>query len=316
MIPFDASDTRMATSDGRRHIRAVIRTIVTELSPPVAVRLVRRLRARVRRQALAEWQYVPEGWRALQGNPKLTGWNVSSILDAYRNKWPQFLDSVEGPQPLGLSPEAGIPTRTNLTFHNIMMSYGYALALSTRHQDSISLLDWGGGIGHYYLLSRKLVPGLQIDYYCKDVPLLANYGQTLFPQAHFYTDDKCLDRTYDFVLASTSLHYSEDWASVLSKLARATAGSLFVTQLPTVQRVPSYVFVQRPYQFGYDTEYLGWCLNRQEFLDRARECGLTLAREFIVGHEPIIADAPEQCEYRGYLFSAPGTDLAKRDKSS
>jgi hypothetical protein len=63
-----------------------------------------------------------------------------------------------------------------------MMTYAYALSLSTRHKSSISMLDWGGAIGHYYLLSEKLVPDLEIDYHCKDVPVLAEYGRSLFPK--------------------------------------------------------------------------------------------------------------------------------------
>ena len=47
---------------------------------------------------------------------------------------------------------------------------------------------------------------------------------------------------------------------------------------------------------------MGWCFNRGEFLAAAEACGLTLLREFVVGHRPVIHNAPEQNEYRGYLF--------------
>jgi len=183
-----------------------------------------------------------------------------------------------------------------------MMSYAYVLTLSSRNKSSITLLDWGGGIGHYYLISQTLVAEIEIEYHCKDVPLLIDHARQLFPQGHFYSDDSCLARQYDLVLASGSLQYSRDWATVLRGLASATGGYLYVANLPIVETVPSFVFVQRPYRFGYETEYLGWALNRKEFLECSKGSGLELVREFIMGHHPIIHGAPEQNEYRGFLF--------------
>jgi putative methyltransferase (TIGR04325 family) len=282
------------------------------ITPPVLIQLAKRLRSKVpepevdhpQTEGLVEWEYVPAGWSAATADSKIKGWNVESVLAVYRKKWPAFVKQLAGTQPFGMSHESHLSSPTDPIFHNIMMSYGYALSLAGRLKTSISLLDWGGGIGHYYLISQALIPDLKIDYHCKDVPVLAEYGQELFPQAHFYIDDSCFQRQYDFVLASTSLHYSQDWRAVLRKLIQATGEYIFITQLPIVHRAPSFVMVQRPYEYGYDTEYLGWCLNREEFLQAAESMGAELVREFVVGYQPHIRDAPEQCEYRGYLFRA------------
>ena len=131
---------------------------------------------------------------------------------------------------------------------------------------------------------------------------MSEYGARLFPDQQFSSDERCLEDVYDFVLASTSLHYTEDWQSLLERLAGATRDYLYIAQLPTVPEAPSFVFVQRPYQYGYNTEYLGWCLNRTEFLQAAGRSGLRLQREFVYGHQPLIHGAPEQNAYRGYLF--------------
>jgi putative methyltransferase (TIGR04325 family) len=277
------------------------------LAPPAAVQVAAQLKKMVRREPI-EWEYVPEGWKAEQTDPAIKGWNVASILKAYETGWPQFVKCVEGTLPFGVSPESGRPIRTDLVSHNTMMSYAYALTLSARYKTSISMLDWGGGMGHYYLISKALVPDLRIDYHCKDVPMLVEKGCQLFPQAHFYTDDTCLARQFDFVLASSSLHYSQNWSAILHGLAGSTASYLFVTRLPIIHRVPSYVMVQRPYRYGYNTEYLGWCLNRAELLMEAAACKLELVREFVIGEQPHIRRAPEQCEYRGFLFRSGNTD--------
>ena len=283
---------------------ANVKPIIRDLTPPVIWRTLSRLRSLQTGigQKYIEWEYVPEGWEALKTDPHIKGWNVESVLEAYKANWLTFLKTLEGTLPFGISPESSTENRTNLIFHNLMMTYAYALSLSTRHKSSISMLDWGGAIGHYYLLSEKLLPDLEIDYHCKDVPVLAEYGRSLFPKAHFYTDETCLERQYDFVLASGSFQYSQDWASALKALAQATAGYIFVTRLPIVHQAPSYVMVQRPYQYGYNTEYLGWCLNRAEFLQCAQKTGLKLIREFVVEQLPPVHRAPEQPEHWGFLF--------------
>lgn len=279
-----------------------MKKIIRELTPPLLWKSLRSLKAVL--TGYIEWEYMPNGWQEANIDPKIKGWDVESVLEAYRSNWSNFLQTLEGNLPFGISPESSSDVRVNPSFHNLMMTYAYALALASRNKLSISMLDWGGGIGHYYLISQKLVVNLEIDYHCKDVPTLTKYGSELFPQAHFYIDETCLDRKYDFILASGSLQYSQDWATTLRRLSQATSGYLFVTRLPIVQNVPSYVMVQRPYQYGYDTEYLGWCLNRQEFLSIANSLGLTLIREFIVQESEFIHGAPEQPWYLGFLFSA------------
>jgi putative methyltransferase (TIGR04325 family) len=288
-----------------------LQTITHRLLPPVLLDAARWARRRVlrlhRRQDLPEWEYVQEGW-ARQDDPHVKGWNVESVLEAYLARWPAFAKTFSGLSPWALSPEANAGEKPSLSAHNLLMSYAYALSLASRQKVALSMLDWGGGIGHYYLISQALFADLQVDYHCKDLPILADYGRGLFPDAHFYTDETLPARQFDFVLASSSLHYSQDWMATLESLARHTANYLFVTRLPIVHTVPSYVMLQRAYAYGYNTEYLGWCLNRGEFVKCAGALGLTLAREFIVEAPPVIENAPEQCEFRGFLFRPAGGD--------
>jgi putative methyltransferase (TIGR04325 family) len=284
-----------------------IKQMLKDLFPPLLVRAARGLtktgRSSLPEAGRPEWEYVPQGWDAEKTDPAIKGWNVQTVLDAYKAKWETFVKTTQGAGPFGLPPEAVSPPRNaDLPYHNGVMVFGYCLALASRSKGAVSILDWGGGIGHYYLIARALLPDLNIEYHCKDVPLLAQHGATLFPEARFHSDESCLLRRYDFVMAGTSLHYARDWRGTLRGLAGATANYLLVTGLPVVHTAPAYVFVQRPYQYHYDTEYLAWCLNRNEFLQTARGLGLHLVREFITGYRPPIRGAPEECEYRGYLF--------------
>ena len=108
------------------------------------------------------------------------------------------------------------------------------------------------------------------------------------------------------MLSSSSLQYIEDWRKTASRLAGATSSYLFVTRLPIVHHEASFVVVQRAHRYGYGTEYLGWHLNRQEFLDHMERERMSLVREFLIQEMPHVRRAPEQGEQRGFLFRPAG----------
>jgi putative methyltransferase (TIGR04325 family) len=249
-----------------------------------------------------EWEYVPEGWARPEG-----GWDVEAIARAHRDKWPSFLEAVEGPGPLGVWHEAplGEPVaRDDLNAQQMVLAFGYVLARAAQGKARVSVLDWGGGPGHFAVLARALLPELEIDYHSRDLAPIAALGRELRPGDSFHDDDSCLDRSYDVVVASSSIQYAQDWQGTLARLAGATDGFLFVTRVPIALDVPSFVVLQRAYRYGYETEFLGWVLNRDELLETARAAGLELQREIIL---PAWLSAPGAGEdpigHRGFLFA-------------
>jgi putative methyltransferase (TIGR04325 family) len=275
------------------------KSIVKSITPPVFVDLARRLIDS--HSTTHDWEYVPEGWR--EGDAAIKGWNDVSILNRQVAGWPAFVRSVEDLKPIGMASSTDPVCQDNYCYHNTIMSYAYALMRAACKKDGISLLDWGGGIGQYYLISQALLPGVNIDYHCKELPILCKHGRELHPRAHFYdTDETALVRKYDLVLASSSLHYSHDWIGAFARLAAVADPYVYVTRIPVANVSESFVVVQRPYRYGYDTEYLGWFLNRKEFLGHAASLGLELVREFLIQERPAVYRAPEQCDYRGFLF--------------
>lgn len=250
-----------------------------------------------------EWEYVPEGWSRADAAAAVRGWNVPGVVEAYRAKLPAFVQAIEGSAPLGVSTSPAVPVGAPSVWEqNAILSYAYVLALAGRKTDSVSILDWGGGVGFSYFLSKAILPDVAFDYHCKDVAAVVSYGREVLPEAHFYDDDSCFARRYDLVVASSSLQYSEHWAQVLDRLAQATTRYLYVARLPVVLRSPSFVVLQRAARYGLGTEYLSWALNRDELLRAAARSGLELVREFLVGYRPRVKHAPEQDESRGFLF--------------
>ena len=253
---------------------------------------------------MPEWEYVSDGWSYLDAHPEVRGWDVSSVVQASEQRMKVYERWAATTGPLGLAPDSLNPDGLDLPAHNAVMSFGYAFArASARAAASISMLDWGGGLGHYYVLACALFPHVTVEYHSRDMPLLAQRGRELKPYLQFHSDDCCLERGYDLVMASVSLHYERDWQTLLRKLIEATCRYLYLAQVPLVLEAPSFVFVQRPHQYGYDTEYLAWCINRDELLACVMQAGLHLEREFTYGYQPAIHAAPERCTYRGFLFS-------------
>jgi putative methyltransferase (TIGR04325 family) len=262
-------------------------------------RLARRLSpiaGRIVRYVSSEMEYAPHGW------PAGKAWNDESIADAQEAHWPTFVRNLQGPGPLGVSHLPWHVTREDLTDHNIMMSYGYVLATAARKKDRISILDWGGGIGHYYLYSRTLVPDVEIDYDCFDLPNLCRLGKKLMPEVRTHVDESDFaGRQYDLVVSSSSLHYFEDWRAEVRKLAGCTHTFLYVARLQTVSDAASFVVLHTPSRDGYPA-LPGWCINRREFLACAEACGLVLVREFIHTDPWTIRGAPEKGQCRGFLL--------------
>lgn len=268
----------------------MLKHLVKAVTPPILYEAAHRWK-RAAPAPAGEYEFVPEGWAAASHCP---GWNAQSILDHSQEQWPEFVRSLTGTQPQLLPVIYG-----PLAGHNVVACFSYALALAAHQKPQMSMLDWGGGIGHYYLRSRVALPDVPIDYHCKDVPLLASYGRSLFPEATFYSDHSCFDRTYDFVLASTSLHYSEDWERILARLAHSTEGWLLLNRLPCHDGAASYVYRQR----ALGSEFLSWSLNAEEVLACAADAGVELFREFLISETPQpILNAPHLSRMRAYLF--------------
>jgi putative methyltransferase (TIGR04325 family) len=244
--------------------------------------------------------YAPAGWDTpLPTHGPVTGWNAGSVITAETAKWHAFCALADGTGPLGFSHEHTDLTATrHVPFHNIHVTYGYVLALAARGKSKVSVLDYGGGLGHYYRLGRALLPQVELEFCCKEMPAMAEAGKALNPEVRWCSDDSCLAEQFDLVMINGSLQYMRDWQHFLRKAAGAAREYLFLTRVPVVETAPSFVAVQE----AYGTRMLHGQFNKAELLRVVEETGLQLVRELVVGDRPVIANAPEQCELRGWLF--------------
>jgi putative methyltransferase (TIGR04325 family) len=212
--------------------------------------------------------------------------------------------AVQSTKPLGVYHEAADISSENPVAHNFVLAFAYVLARAATGRSSLSVLDWGGGIGHYAVIARATLPEVSIDYTVLDLPSLCAAGQTVLSDVHFTSDaEECLSRRYDLIFVSGSLQYAADWQSLLKRFAASAERWIFLSRTP-IARGPSFVVVQRPHSAGgYQTEYLSHVFNRDELSSAAEAAGMTLEREFLMPGEVVAAvGAPEAFVYRGFLL--------------
>jgi putative methyltransferase (TIGR04325 family) len=189
----------------------------------------------------------------------------------------------------------------------MLMTSLYVLGRAAHRRDELSVLDWGGALGQYGLVARRLLPEVAFDYVVKELPVNCRIAAQLNPSVTFVdSDDACFSRSYDVVMANGSIHYVEDWKALASRLATAARSWLLINCLPVVRRVPSYIVVQRLRSLGYEGEFYSTVINRDELVEHVSRQGFTLERELMSWGQVAYKGAPEQTLGTGFLFRRTG----------
>lgn len=261
-----------------------------------------RLVQRVHRMVMPELlEYAPRGWDTPLDREE-RGWSAPRVVEEERRKWNEYARLVGGTGPLGFSHEASLAGDDNILFHNLNYTFGYAVMRAAWGRDRVSVLDWGGGLGHYYLLARSFLPReLELEYHCRDLPALVAVGRELAPQVVWHEDDTCLGRRYDLVVVSGSLQYCREWKQFLARLRQSVGSYLLLTRTPVVSGAPTFVAVQR----AYGTKMLHQQFNQGELLRELERLGFMMIREIALGDPVCIKNAPEDALLKGWLFGVP-----------
>ena len=264
------------------------RRIVKPIIPPVLWSIGSELRQRLVRST-DRLAYAPLGW-----NTPLPPGNGNEaffrrFVERERARCQALIARVRGEHPVLTSDDAILG----------YLAFGYVLALAARHKDKVTVLDYGGKLGEYYWISKALLADVELEFHCKELPDIAAAGRVLTPNAIWHTDDECLDGPYDLVMFSASLSYLRDWKAALHQAAQGTRQYLFLSDIPSVRDVPTYVVTQR----SEGVTNLGYLFNRSEIVDTVQRAGLRLLRDFTMGVHAPVANAPEQPMYAGWLFA-------------
>ncbi|MFN8024872.1 MAG: hypothetical protein U0W40_00515 [Acidimicrobiia bacterium] len=286
-----------------------MKRVLRAVTPPVIVDATRPLRTRA--SGPPAWELEPAGWGA---RDTARGWDVEGVTNAALGRLDEFRAALRGPAVLNMGTEAAFAVgQSPVGSQQEALVLAYALLRASRQREELSVLDWGGGLGFAGLIAGAVLGDVALDYHCREQPMICAAGRTAVPEVTFWDDDGCFDRSFDLVIASGSFQYAEDWPDLLATFAKVASDSVLITRLPVVERSPAFVVRQRVPQ--YDTDYLGWVLNRGELLQVAAGRGLEHEREFVLGYRPHVVGAPEQDEMRAYLFAVATTGRGRRRRS-
>ncbi len=262
----------------KRSLKAILPPLLWNIGKDFKRRLLR---------SVDHFAYAPQGWstRLPAGATSEDYWN--SIVARERSACEALIARVEARDPMLITDE---------DVKDVL--FGYVLALAARHKPKITVLDYGANLGDHYWLGKALVPGVDLDYHCKELPRVAEAGRQLTPAVTWHSDDACLAQPHDLVMFSGSLQCLPEWQDILRRAAQSARGYLLLSEVPVVYGVPAYVVTQRS---GGITN-LQSQLNRFEIVATVERAGLHLVREFNLGAHPPVANAPEQATRVGLLF--------------
>lgn len=235
-----------------------------------------------------QFELLPDGWPTTP----LPGWDTDSHaaarlknLAALRARW-----SKDGPF-------SGAP-------HDIFNAemLGRVLDQAAGDRTHVSVLDWGGGVGETYWLSRLVRPNLSYSYKIKELPRVCVVGRRQEDAPTFVADeDELVGRKFDLVLASGVLHYHQDWRSTMIRLANATNRIMLLTRTPFTSQAIPMAYLQRSPDYG--TSYPGWILPQQAVADLAAVAGLRLQEQFDCRESYPIAGLAQRVQLGGLIFT-------------
>ena len=261
--------------------------------PPIVLAVVRRLRP----GSPAEREYFGTTWPR---DPPLS-WNDNAHEATLRRNWPIVANRISGTGALNMlhyrSDQADLPA------HNGLMTFLYVMARAAHKKDHLSVLDWGGAVGHYALVGRRLLPEITFDFVIKELPANCRVARELNPGTTFVSsDDECFSRRYDVVMANNAVQYEKNWQAMVARLSAAATSWLLITCLPVVSKGPSFVVVQRLRSSGFVGEFYSNVVNRDEFVREVIRNGFVLERELMSWGPVPYHRAPEDTVGAGFLF--------------
>jgi putative methyltransferase (TIGR04325 family) len=180
-----------------------------------------------------------------------------------------------------------------------MLAFAFAAARAADGKTSLSVLDFGGGLGLYSTVARLALANKSVDYTVQELPAIAKAGALARPSVRFISDEQQLAAAYDLVFAQGSLQYIKNWREQLAKLAARSASLLFLSRVLVLRTSATAIVHQRipGDQFAF------WCWNEAELLDFAASIGLALVQtiQFRDAYAPIVG-LEELSKMCGYLF--------------
>lgn len=155
------------------------------------------------------------------------------------------------------------------------------MATEAFDQDTVKILDFGGGPGTTYADIQGKLAISNFEYYIVDTPANCEIGKSLFPSnpnLHFCIADPNNDHQfdihtekYDIVMSSSTIQYSHNWRELLTKLIKCRPKyfvllRLLSGEMPTFTTIQHITMTYGPHKGTYCGNIPCTFINRQELI--------------------------------------------------
>lgn len=163
------------------------------------------------------------------------GYESDTWVSRSAEKVKKILDEAGQNKPVSSDPESLLPFLT---------------AMVLEKTKEISILDFGGGIGCTYMsVISRCEKNHHIDFHIVESKKVCDEGTRIFKddgRVHFYISLPPKTKTMDLVHLGSSIHYIEDWRSLLKKLSEYKPLYFLFEDVPA-GAISTYATVQNYY---------------------------------------------------------------------
>lgn len=229
--------------------RSKTAAVVKELVPPIVLDAVRKARGHH-----YKWQGV---YRSFDEVP-VRGRGYSD---------PRYIAAIRDHLNDSRTQAQGFPHISGAVLNEEALLPFFVAAIAPQQPGPMSILDFGGGLGHCYeMLRQSLTSTIDVDYHVVDLKSSADEGPAVFPgdrSIHFHEAIPTTLQNLDIVYMRGVLSYVADYVAVIKALCATRPKWILILNLPA-GKFQTFVSAQIHY-FGSTVAH--WFFNLEEILE-------------------------------------------------
>ncbi len=181
---------------------------------------------------------------------------------------------------------------------------GLLLAASS-NKNSLSVLDFGGGLGSSYFQNRNFLSNLSsVDWNIVEQVSFVNVGNEKIKLngLHFYSSiDKCILNCHpNAILLSSVLQYIDNYQAIINGVTKTGAEFIIIDRTPFLKKGSiEKIFIQKVPDWIYQASYPCRFFVENDFIKLFESRGYFLLESF-----ESIDNLDDRAEWRGYIFRA------------
>lgn len=190
----------------------------------------------------------------------------------------------------------------SVNFDHPIVNYDVLIGiLNTCSNESINIVDFGGGLGSHYYQYRPLIYTKKCTWRVVEQEYIVKYGSNEFQNNELSFIDKIDDITdTDVFYSSCTLQYIKDPYLLLKKVLTKSFRVLIFNRLAFANIKKDRITIQHTNSTIYKATYPAWFLNEDKFLNYLKRYGYLLKHSYANNDNVKLED--NNCYYKGYIF--------------